>query len=513
VLRHPKEYLLKDTQTVSDLIREFDLKNIMNMLSKLLAKPVMITLLLIIANFIFKGVFLSSNSIAGDEPFSIFHAQMDVSTIIDVISKGNNPPLYELILHFWIKLFGVSEFSTRLPSLIFSSITVGFIYKIGRNHFNKSVGIIAGLLFILSNYQVLLAHESRVYALVGMLTAISMFHFFEFITKSKNRNRSLIVVIFSNIFLIYSHYMSFFILIVQLIYVLSKSDLRTKFKKEILTAVGVIFIFYLPNINVLIWRFKDSSSNGTWIKAPSGVEDLYFMIWKFTNAPITAVVAIVILLAAGIKYFVTRRNTVNRPSQIVLLWFLLPFLTMFIISFWVPMFLDRYLMITTIGFYILLAQVASSLIPRFKFILPSILVILFAVTSRPNVSNNRDSKGAISKVLELKRDGDLVLICPMRFDINFMYYYDQNKFKACHNDHTKEVMYAYLNAQNIFPIHKISQIDSTQFSLAKRVIYLDVAADYDFPKNGIKSYLDDNFDLVDNHHFPKVSFIYEYESR
>lgn len=307
--------------------------------------------------------------------------------------------------------------------------------------------------------------------------------------------------------------MSFFILIVQLIYVLSKSDLRTKFKKEILTAVGVIFIFYLPNINVLIWRFQDSSSNGTWIKAPSGVEDLYFMIWKFTNAPITAVVAIVILLAAGIKYFVTRRNTVNRPSQIVLLWFLLPFLTMFIISFWVPMFLDRYLMITTIGFYILLAQVASSLIPRFKFILPSILVILFAVTSRPNVSNNRDSKDAISKVLELKRDGDLVLICPMRFDINFMYYYDQNKFKACHNDHTKEVMYAYLNAQNIFPIHKISQIDSTQFSLAKRVIYLDVAADYDFPKNGIKSYLDDNFDLVDNHHFPKVSFIYEYESR
>ena len=57
---------------------------------------------------------------------------------------------------------------------------MGFIYKIGRNHFNKSVGIIAGLLFILSNYQVLLAHESRVYALVGMLTAISMFHFFEF---------------------------------------------------------------------------------------------------------------------------------------------------------------------------------------------------------------------------------------------------------------------------------------------------------------------------------------------
>jgi len=473
----------------------------------------MITLLLITANLIFKGLFLASNSIAGDEPFSIFHAQMDVSTIIEVISKGNNPPLYELILHFWIKLFGVSELSTRLPSLIFSSITAGFIYKIGRNHFDKFVGIIASLLFILSNYQVLLAHESRVYTLVGMLTAISMFYFIEFITKSKNRNISLIVLIASNIFLIYSHYLSFFVLVVQLMFLLSKSDLRAKFKREILTAAGVIFIFYLPNLNVLIWRFQDSSSNGTWIKTPNGIEDLYYMIWKFTNAPITAIVGIAIIFAATIKFLLTKIKTVNRPSQIVTLWFVLPFLSIFAISFWVPMFFDRYLMFASIGFYILLAHSVSSLLPRLKYILPLALVILFAFTSNPNITNKRDSKGAISKVLELKRDGDLVLICPNWFDINFMYYYDQDKFKACHNDHTKEEMYTYLNAQNIFPIHKISQIDSAQFSLAKRVIYLDVAADYTFPKNGIKEYLDANLDYVDRHHYPEIFYIYEYEAK
>lgn len=65
-----------------------------------------------------------------DEAFTYFLAKENVFKITSLTAKDFNPPLYYLIIHFWMKIFGTSEITLRLFSLIFfwATIYVGFFF-------------------------------------------------------------------------------------------------------------------------------------------------------------------------------------------------------------------------------------------------------------------------------------------------------------------------------------------------------------------------------------------------
>src|SRR3972149_12321923 len=65
--------------------------------------------LILVTGFLLRIYKLSSQSIWLDEAYSIYHSQQN---FIHVISfKDSTPALYYVLLHFWIKLMGTSEFS------------------------------------------------------------------------------------------------------------------------------------------------------------------------------------------------------------------------------------------------------------------------------------------------------------------------------------------------------------------------------------------------------------------
>jgi mannosyltransferase len=465
-------------------------------------------LLLIALNLGVKGIFIGSNSLGGDEPFSVYHAQCSIPAIIRFLAATNNPPLYELFLHYWISWFGISEITVRIPSLIFNTITLAYLYLIGKKFFSNTAGITAGFLFIFSNYQILFAHEARVYALFGMLTVISMFYFMKMMIIGRSR-RLIILIIITNALLLYAHYFGFFVPLIQSLVIITSAEYRKKFLKTMIISGLILLLLYVPNLMVMITRFR-ASSGGTWVAPPSGLTSLYNMLWRFSNAPVVTVMAILILaLALFRKIIIDRKSGIPEGVRIILIWFLFPYLFMFLISYLLPVFLDRYLVFVSAAYYLTVAVAAEYIIRRkiYSSVLPFALCLLFVITSRPAISNKRNVRETVQHIREIRSDSSIVIVCPHYFAYNFAYYYDPKTFSDTSNLDDYLKIDRGLGNENVYCIDHIDAVDLKDYS---HIIFLDAGADFCSPGNNILPTLVDHYQLKDQKDLYEIFRVYDF---
>ena len=462
----------------------------------------------ILLGFVLKGLFLGSNSLGGDEPFSVYHSQQSLSNLFAIFEKENNPPLHFLLLHYWIKLFGISEISVRIPSLIFSAFTVLFIYRIGLRFFNLRVAIISSTIFTFSTYQVLYAHEARAYALMGFLTSVSMFYYLEII-HSKIRNKwKLFWFFLVNTLLIYTHFFGVLILFIQFFFILLQPKLLKEFYRFLVLFVLIMLLTYSPYLWMILNRFS-SAAGGTWVTPPSGINALYEMLRAFSNAPVTAVFTLTGMLAGLVFLIIKRKQNPNRTAtRLIFCWFYIPFLFMFGISFWIPMFLDRYLMFVSIGFPLLVAVSTDFIIqnPKFRMLVPAFICLLFIVTVKPDKTNKREVRETVQLVKQLENNETLVLVAPVHFSLNFIYYYDRNLFRLSDT----ELVRRKLSEQQLYCINSLEGIN---YQSAKRIVLVDAASNFSAPNNNILNTLNNEFTQTNKHHIEEIFDLYEFEPK
>ncbi len=448
---------------------------------------IMITsLLLFLLNFMVKIYGITACDIAMDEPFSIFYAQMDLTSIFKMLANENNPALHFILLHFWIKLFGISAFSVRFLSVLFSSMTVVVIYLTGRKFFSYQTGIFASFIFTFSEFHMYFSHEARVYPLFVFLTALSLYLFLQ-TGKEPKKNGAFIGLLVTNILLIYSHYFGFFVIAAEFISMLFLSNLRSVYKKFILVFL-LTAVSYLPNIIIFIQRFTVSVQHGTWVRRPE-ITELYGNLNRFLNSKYAMLVLLVCMLVNLIfilwkKQF--RRKFIaflkDNPSRIVIIWFVFPYLSMFVLSFWVPMFLDRYIIFTSVAFYLLIAMFLSKFTDTRVLKLFSFFAILAAMmwdfSLTPDNKRKVDEVVQTVKEMKVKNPDMLLIISPEYSYLEFSYHYNIGYFKDYNNT------ISLLNRENIYPLRDLTLFDKSKLQ-NRRVVYLDCGSEFAFGKNPV----------------------------
>lgn len=194
-----------------------------------------------------------------DELYSKYFASKN--TVIEVIktlfNEDFHTPLYFVMLHFWGKLFGNSDFLLRSMGLFFTVLTIPVSFYVVKDLFNKYSAYFVALFLSVSAFNVHYSVELRFYGTAILFAILSTYYFVKFVQISDKTN--LCLYSFFSLMLLYTFNFSFMYVFCQFlvggIYLLKNKKLI----KDFIFAYIFIAILYLPVIfmvfhNVLVYQ-------------------------------------------------------------------------------------------------------------------------------------------------------------------------------------------------------------------------------------------------------------------
>ncbi|MDQ4088751.1 MAG: glycosyltransferase family 39 protein [Actinomycetota bacterium] len=108
-----------------------------------------------------------------DEGISVGIASHGLTEIPEVLRQDGSPPLYYLLLHGWMKLFGSTEAATHILSLLFALACVPVAFWAASTLFGRRAGWMAVVLAAVNPFLAQFANETRMYTLVVLLGLVA----------------------------------------------------------------------------------------------------------------------------------------------------------------------------------------------------------------------------------------------------------------------------------------------------------------------------------------------------
>jgi len=409
---------------------------------------------LVLLNLVIRFFQISSPSIWQDEAYTITESLKPVKEIISDSSADQNPPFYFILVSFWVKLFGISEIGVRSFSVFFNALATIALFLFARKYINITAAVIASLLFSFSSLQIYFSLEARSYELVAFLTVLS-FTLFTDIVQNPRYSRSIILG-FINALLIYSHFVTGFIVIVQLVFGLFyglTSENRKIIPKVILSTFTTLLLFTPWTFNLLA---NIPKSGSYWLEKPS-FYNLKGLFIDFSNGKIVTIV-VALLVAISFIYFARQYLKDKKLKQehymfmMLLLWFLMPVILDYVIAYVTPIFLTKYLLYSSIGMYLLMGYILSMLPIKKSYanIMAVCLLVIFIASTKLKVYKTEDWKAASSYIKTAAAEKDMTYLTDYCVYMPFTYYYDRKTFSVV------DSVPSLLKSQKIYPVVELS---------------------------------------------------------
>lgn len=416
-----------------------------------------------------------------------------------------HPPGWFVVLWSWTKIFGYSEIAVRVPSVIFGFLTIWTTYSFGKKLASERVGIIAALLISINPLHIYYSQEARMYAMAALAVSVNMLLLLKLI---KGEKLNVILLILSNIFIMSSDYLAYFIFPAQLLFLLIyKKELIKKW----LLALGIAVIcgiWWLPvflgqldvgsqvSANLPTWKFIVGGFD--FKKIP--LTFVKFIVGRISLADklIYAATALPILSLFAYLFFQGTKSA-DRPVKILLIsWIFVPILLALGVSIFVPIYDYFRVLFIVPGFIILITAGILSFKSRWQFAFLVTVFLIEILSSliylfNPNF-HREDWRGAVNF---LKSQKDSTVLFESSGTLPPFDYYAQNDLNA-------------KGGLKDFPVKAEDGLINLM-DVGNEVYLVDYLVEISDPDRLLAKKLKDlNFKLADTKNFTGVGFVYHY---
>ncbi|MDQ6810433.1 MAG: glycosyltransferase family 39 protein, partial [Actinomycetota bacterium] len=343
-----------------------------------------------------------------DEAITTGIASHSLSAIPGILRHDGSPPLFYLLLHLWMSVFGSSEAATHALPLLLGLATIPVGMWAGWSLFGRRAGLIAAVLFAFSTFLTQYAQETRMYelmGLLGLLAATAFIHAFVY-----RRRKYLILFAVCEALMLYTHAWGMFfgagsVLALIPVY-LASADRRGLIRDAAMAYAGAAALFapWLPN-----FVYQATHTGAPWAPPPRFGAPVLISRDLMGGDRIT--IGLLLATVVGLGTLFTKRYRRTREATVMWTLIALPvatLLTAWLASQITPAFVSRYFA-PVLGPILLLAAWGLSR-ARAVGIVALVLSVVFVVhISSYTPQYKSDMRDVGGEMTPLLHSGDLVI--------------------------------------------------------------------------------------------------------
>ncbi|KAA0995885.1 hypothetical protein FQ192_07525 [Pseudomonas sp. ANT_J12] len=323
-----------------------------------------------------------------DEAFTLILSSYSPSQIVFHTTQDVHPPLYYLVLHCWMSIFGNGLFATRSLSVMAGSLSVLLGMWLLSLICTRRAAVLGGVILALLPIAVRYSQEVRMYALLGLLMLGATIAFVYWL-KNPRVNFALAMYVVLAMAGLYTHYFAAVGLVsywAYLLVLMCRREVSYKylFAKDWWLANILIALFFTPWVPNLLHQLEFSGFN--WIER-SDFDAVVSAMWMFVSYTDGLDFHVLLFYSLPVALFVIalvammHDSTPRKYSYLIVTYTWFPLVLIALVSFFRPLFVVRYFMFAALGLPMIMALALDTYWVRWRLYCCISMVLIISMES------------------------------------------------------------------------------------------------------------------------------------